>query len=144
MSPPEGSQSLLAFAAAEPEAVARQLVARINAHDLEGLLALCDPDVVLTDALGRHVHGRESVGKAWRFYFELFPDYRLDVVESLAAGGLVALFGRAFGTLASASDPREAWWSIPAAWRVKVAGGLVAELQVYADNKPVYEILATR
>jgi ketosteroid isomerase-like protein len=144
MSPPEGSQSLLAFAAAESEAVARQLVARINAHDLEGLLALCVPDVVLTDALGRHVHGRESVGKAWRFYFELFPDYRIDVVESLSAGGLVALFGRAFGTLASASDPREAWWSIPAAWRVKVAGGLVAELQVYADNKPVYEILATR
>lgn len=143
MTPPDVAQSLLTFAA-EPEAVARQLVARINAHDLAGLLALCTVEHTLIDGLGRRVHGHESVGKAWRVYFELFPDYRFDISDVLSAGDLVAFFGRAFGTYAGASDPREAWWSIPAAWRIKVENGRVAELQIYADNKPVYEILATR
>ena len=34
-------------------------------------------------------------------------------------------------------------WRIPAAWRLKVKDGLVTEWQVYADNKPVYELLST-
>ena len=143
MSEPPVVQPLLSFAA-EPEAVARQLVARINAHDIAGLLALCAADHELIDGIGRRVHGHEAVAKAWRVYFELFPDYRIDVFETLAAGELVALFGRAFGTFSGATDPREAWWSIPAAWRVKVVGGRVVELQVYADNKPVYDILSSR
>jgi hypothetical protein len=33
-------------------------------------------------------------------------------------------------------------WSIPAAWRVGVEGGLIKKWQVCADNKPVYDILA--
>ena len=143
MSESPGVQPLLSFAT-EPEAVARQLVTRINAHDIAGLLALCTPEHELIDGLGRRVHGHETVAKAWRVYFELFPDYRFDVFEALAVGDLVALFGRAFGTFSGAADPREAWWSIPAAWRVKVERGRVAELQFYADNKPVYDILSSR
>jgi hypothetical protein len=33
-------------------------------------------------------------------------------------------------------------WSIPAAWKTKVAGARIALWQVYADNKPVYDILS--
>jgi hypothetical protein len=33
-------------------------------------------------------------------------------------------------------------WRIPAAWRAIVHDGLVQEFRVYADNKPVYDILA--
>jgi hypothetical protein len=33
-------------------------------------------------------------------------------------------------------------WRMPAAWRAKVVRGQVAEWQVYADNRPVYEILS--
>jgi hypothetical protein len=36
-----------------------------------------------------------------------------------------------------------AQWHIPAAWRATVAGtSIIAHWQVYADNKPVYEILS--
>ena len=35
-------------------------------------------------------------------------------------------------------------WHTPAAWKVVVRDGRVAEWRVFADNKPVYEILASR
>lgn len=35
-------------------------------------------------------------------------------------------------------------WRIPAAWRVVILHGSIVEWQVFADNKPVYEILARR
>jgi hypothetical protein len=31
---------------------------------------------------------------------------------------------------------------ITAAWRARVSGQLIAEWQIYGDNKPVYEILS--
>jgi hypothetical protein len=33
-------------------------------------------------------------------------------------------------------------WQAPAAWRVVVHDGRIKEFRVYADNKPVYDILA--
>jgi hypothetical protein len=35
-------------------------------------------------------------------------------------------------------------WRIPAAWKGSVRDGKVAEWRVFADNKPVYDILARR
>ena len=93
---------------------------------------------------------RRQLGAVYLFYFlnsvlNLIPAASLAwYIDGVVRGGTFTFFGRAFGTYAGASDPREAWWSIPAAWRIKVEDGRVAELQIYADNKPVYEILATR
>jgi hypothetical protein len=33
-------------------------------------------------------------------------------------------------------------WQIAAAWRAVVENGLVKEWRVFADNKPVYDIMA--
>jgi ketosteroid isomerase-like protein len=35
-------------------------------------------------------------------------------------------------------------WQTPSAWKAVIREGKVAEWQVFADNKPVYEILARR
>src|SRR5262249_20997386 len=39
---------------------------------------------------------------------------------------------------------RQKTWRIPAAWRAIVKDGQIAEWQVCADNKPVYELLFHR
>ena len=46
------------------------------------------------------------------------------------------MFGTAGGTIA------EHAWEKPDAWRAVIENGLVKEWRVYADNKPVYDILA--
>jgi ketosteroid isomerase-like protein len=127
---------------ATPEATVRRFIRRINAHDPEGLVRLCTPGHVFTDSLGSRLTGRAALLPAWQGYFSLFPNYRVRVARLFASGSIVAVFGSASGTLAGARDPSASSWSIPAAWRAVVRHGLLAQWQVFADNKPVYELLA--
>jgi ketosteroid isomerase-like protein len=108
---------------------------RINQRNVDSLTELMTEDHVLTDSLGRSARGRASVSAGWRGYYAMCPDYQISHESILATGNVVAVFGTAGGTI------RETRWQTPAAWRVVVADGLVKNWQVYADNKPVYDIL---
>ena len=125
---------------ADAERVVREYIARINAHDAGGIVALGTSDHVLIDSLGSRLSGRTRLEQAWRGYFALFPDYRIEIQSIASADDLVLACGLAAGT----HVPSGAAWRIPAAWRAKVINAHLAEWQVYADNKPVYEILSKR
>ena len=118
----------------------------INQHNVDALLALMTPDHSFIDSLGNAINGREKMRAAWQGYFAFCPDYWVgheEIFEGGAAGNLVAVFGAAGGTIAAgATLPPENKWRISAAWLAKVEKGLVKEWRVYADNKPVYDILA--
>ncbi len=124
------------------EAIVRSFVERINAHDPEGLLALCSSDHVFIDSLGNTLTGYEALLHAWRGYFARFPDYRVEITTVFSTGHHVAAFGKASGTLAGASAASHSSWTIPAAWLAAIKDGRISSWQVYADNKPVYEILS--
>ena len=126
-----------------PSKVVEQFVDRINAHDVEGLLRLITDDHLFVDSLGCAIRGRKAIHRGWISYFEWMPDYSIHVEHKFARGDVVGLFGRASGTYAIGDELREEnHWEIPAAWRAAVRDGLVAEWQVFADNKPVYEIMS--
>jgi hypothetical protein len=79
----------------------------------------------------------------WRAYYAFCPDYWVSHEEIFANGNVVAVFGAAGGTIAAAGKlPAENQWRTPAAWMAVIDKGLVKEWRVYADNKPVYDILA--
>ncbi|MDO8624859.1 MAG: nuclear transport factor 2 family protein [Candidatus Diapherotrites archaeon] len=123
--------------------VVEQFIDRINAHSVEGIVRLMTDDHLFVDGLGQAISGRDAMRQAWKMYFEWMPDYRIDIEQKFERDGIVGLFGRASGTHAVGGELREEnRWAIPAAWRAVVRGGLVAEWQVYADNKPVYEIMS--
>ncbi len=122
------------------EETVREFVRRINAHDAAGIVGLCTADHVFVDSLGSQLSGISQLERGWRGYFALFPDYRVEITGMVSAGELVLACGSATATHAASGRT----WQIPAAWRARVVGGRVAEWQVYADNKPVYEILAGR
>jgi hypothetical protein len=82
------------------------------------------------------MRGRETMRAGWRAYFAMCPDYRVSYENIFHTGDIVAMFGSAGGTI------DENRWQTPAAWRVVVHAGLIKEFRVYADNKPVYDILA--
>ncbi len=128
---------------AGPSEIVGQWIDRINAHDVDGVVRLMTDDHLFIDGLGQAVRGREAMRQAWIAYFEWMPDYRIHVERKLLGDEVVGLFGRASGTYAVGGALHdENRWEIPAAWRAVVRGGLVAEWQVYADNKPVYEIMS--
>lgn len=124
-----------------PESVVRAFIDRINSHDPGAIVALGTSDHVFTDSLGNRIKGRAALLPAWQGYVSLFPNYRVAVSHFLAVGPVVGVFGVASATLANAPRGPHSSWSIPAAWRAVVKGRLIAQWQVYADNKPVYELL---
>lgn len=121
-----------------PQTVVGNFIARVNARDARGLVALCTPAHVFVDSLGSRLSDLASLERGWAGYFSLFPDYRIEVERMISDGELVLLHGWACATYSKTGRS----WRIPAAWRAVVAGELIAEWQVYADNKPVYEILS--
>ena len=123
---------------AEAENVVRSFIDRINAQDPDGILALCAPDHIFVDSLGGSLSGNENLAEGWRGYFAMFPDYRIEIESLLAKDDLVLACGFASGTHAASGSS----WRIPAAWRALVRRRRVAHWQVFADNKPVYELLS--
>jgi ketosteroid isomerase-like protein len=115
----------------------------INQHDVDKLAEYMSEDHVFIDSLGQSVSGREKMRSGWRGYFAFCPDYWVSHEQIFPSGTLVAVFGAAGGTIAVEGrlSPENKWRS-SAAWLAVVESGLVKQWRVYADNKPVYDILA--
>jgi len=123
--------------------VAREFVAAINEHDTKWLATLMTEDHEFVDSLGERVRGRELMLHGWRRYFGMMPDLKLEIDQIIAEGSIVGLFGRASGTYTIDGNLRqENAWRIPIAVRAHVDGDRVQKWQSFADNKPVYEIMA--
>ena len=120
-----------------------ECIERINQRDAARLAALMTEDHVFRDALGHAVRGRENMHAGWLGYYKMCPDYWVSHETVFANGPQVAVFGEAGGTIARDGKlgPKNQW-RIPAAWLAVVENDLVKEWRVYADNKPVYDILA--
>jgi uncharacterized protein (TIGR02246 family) len=124
-------------------AVVLKFIEAINQHDVDKLAKLMTPDHVFTDSLGMAVHGRDKMRAGWRGYFAFCPDYWISHEQIFAERNRVAVFGAAGGTIAAEGrTPAENKWRTPAAWLAVVESDLIKEWHVYADNKPVYDILA--
>ena len=120
-----------------------EFMERINKRDADKLAELMTEDHVFVDSLGNTVQGREKMRSGWRGYFAICPDYWVTHEEILASGAVVAVFGAAGGTIAKDGKlPSENKGRTSAAWQAQVDNGLVKKWQVYADNKPAYDILA--
>jgi ketosteroid isomerase-like protein len=118
--------------------ILQQWIAAINAHDACALGLLMADHHLFVDSLGNRVTGGISMEAGWRGYFSMCPDYWIREDIAITEGDTTLLAGEAGGTI----DGRT--WRIPAAWKVVIRDGKVAEWRVFADNKPVYEIIAKR
>jgi ketosteroid isomerase-like protein len=74
----------------ELKSVAQKFFAAYDAHDVDGMLALC-----ADDALGRYApYGRDSVvpirgglDTIWRAFPQAIPGFRVEVIETILAEG---------------------------------------------------------
>jgi ketosteroid isomerase-like protein len=113
-------------------------LAAINRHDARALAALMAEEHVFVDSLANRVQGATSMEAGWRAYFTMCPDYWVRADHVMAEGNTILAAGEAGGTIDGES------WRIPAAWKAVIRDGRIVEWHVFADNKPVYEILAKR
>jgi uncharacterized protein (TIGR02246 family) len=126
-----------------PVEIVLQFLERINERDVDRLAELMTEDHLFVDSLGQSVRGREPMRAAWRGYYAMCPDYTVVHDEVFQNGNRVVVLGTAGGTIAvDGARPAENQWRTPVAWLAVVESGLVKEWRVYADNKPVHDILA--
>jgi ketosteroid isomerase-like protein len=120
--------------------VALEFVGKINAHDVEGLVALMTRDHLFVDSLGNRFP-RPATEEGWRSYFEMVPDYWVKVERSFSDGDTAILVGAAGGTYFPRGGRRKAEnrWETPAVWIARTLGGKISEWRIYADNEPVRE-----
>jgi ketosteroid isomerase-like protein len=123
--------------AANRETVQRWLAA-INDRDVATLATLMAAAFVFIDSLGNQVQGATKMTAGWQAYFAMCPDYWVRADHIVADGSTLLLTGEAGGTIDGVT------WKIPSAWSAVIRHGRIWEWRVYADNKPVYEILAKR
>jgi ketosteroid isomerase-like protein len=125
-----------------PLEVAMDFIKRINAWDVNDLCDLMTEDHVFQDALGKRFVGRETMRQSWTEYFNAIADYKVHADEFFQTDDRLAIFGTASGNYAgNGTKGPENFWEVPAAWRVLVRNGLVAEWRVYADNQPLRKLM---
>jgi ketosteroid isomerase-like protein len=118
--------------------IAIRFAERINAHDVEGLIALMTPDHSFVDSLGKRFR-RPAIEDGWRSYFQMVPDYWVKIEDKISEGKTAVLVGVAGGTFVSEGGVRgpENRWKTPAVWIARIEGTRVAEWRIYADNEPI-------
>lgn len=128
-----------------PASVVRRFVDRINAHDVDGIVALLAPDHRFVDSLGTVFEAPEMLRTGWAGYFRMVPDYAIEPERVLVAGNDVIILGQARGTYTHDGMLRgEDAWRAPGAWVARVADGLIQEWRVYVDNEPIRQRMRQR
>ena len=106
----------------------------INRQDVTALCSFMAPDHTFFDPGGGATVGVESMRKGWSEFFQMFPDYRNEMLGFLQEANTIMAYGRAVGTYnGNRGLVPENRITMPAAWRAVIENGLIREWQVYAD-----------
>jgi limonene-1,2-epoxide hydrolase len=117
-----------------PEDIARAFVAAINAEDPDALRALMTDDHTFTDARGNSFSGADKMRLGWQHFFRTYPNYRIDIEHSFAAGDRVALFGKAAGGWRVNEVILPQRWTVSAAWLAEVENEKIKYWTVFCDT----------
>jgi len=116
----------------------RQGIDAFNRRDLEGFLALADPDVVGVSRVlaieGGSYQGHDGAREWWKTLLDVLPDFEIEVLSVRGAGERTdaALRNRAHGEGGTALE--ELVWQV-AEWR----NGRVVRWEIYMSEEEALE-----
>ena len=122
--------------------VVRDFIESINSANIDRIYNLMTKDHEFIDSQGNKMIGNDNLKKAWIGYFSLFPDYKIEITDTLQNDSIIVMLGYASGTYKTnnkSSDNNH--WRMPASWKVIVVGEKIKLWQVYADNSVVIDII---
>jgi ketosteroid isomerase-like protein len=116
-------------------------VEAINGHNVDKICSFMTDDHKFIDSYGNEVAGKEKMKAGWIGYFQLFPDYKIELTELFVEKDTVAAFGFASGTYQGLNSAKENYWHLPASWKAVIKDGKIYLWQVYADSKIPFDII---
>jgi ketosteroid isomerase-like protein len=114
----------------------------INDHDVDRIFDLMSDDHMFIDGQGNKQEGRSSIKVGWKNYYQMFPDYSLEITDVIESDSIIGLFGYASGTYKNDNEKTNSnFWKTTAAWKAIVENQKVKLWQVYCDYTRLMEII---
>jgi ketosteroid isomerase-like protein len=114
----------------------------INDHDVDQIFNLMADDHLFIDGQDNKHVGKEGMKEGWESYFELFPDYRIDISDVVDNDPVFGLFGYVEGTFKGIKNESDSnFWRTPASWKAIVKDGKILHWQVYCDYSELFKII---
>lgn len=124
------------------KSIVLRFVKAINDHDVNGLIDLMSDDHTFIDAMDNKSVGIKGMKEAWEGYFELFPDYLIEISDITENESVTGLFGYVNATYKNLTNgPGTNFWRTPAAWKAIVENSKVKHWQVYCDYTALFKII---
>jgi ketosteroid isomerase-like protein len=123
--------------------IVMDFIESINSANIDRLYELMGNEHEFIDSRGNSMIGNDKIKKAWIDYFNLFPDYKIEITDTLQNDSIIVLLGYASGTYKATNknmNPNN-HWKVPATWKAIVSDKKIKLWQVYADNSVVIDII---
>ena len=122
--------------------VVDRFVKAINDHDVIEIINLMSDDYVFIDGQDHKSVGKKGMKEGWEGYFELFPDYQIEISDIIENESVIGLFGYAKGTYKNLKNKLNSnLWRIPASWKAVVENNKIKHWQVYCDYSDLFKIV---
>ena len=117
-------------------------VKAINDHDVDKIYDLMPDDHIFIDGSGGKQVGKIDMKKGWQDYYQMFPDYSVEITDVIESDSIIGLFGYASGTYKIKNDKTNGnFWKTTAAWKAIVENQKIKLWQVYCDYTRLLEII---
>ena len=100
----------------------QDFIESINSANIDRLYDLMSNDHVFIDSRGNSMVGNDNMKKAWIGYFDLFPDYKIEITDTFQNDSVIVLLGYASGTFKTSNknSDNNNYWKVPASWKAIV------------------------
>jgi ketosteroid isomerase-like protein len=117
-------------------------VKAINDHDVDKIYDLMPEDHIFIDGYGEKHIGKIDMKEGWQSYYQMFPDYSVEITDVVEGNSVIGLFGYASATYRINKDKtNNNFWKTTAAWKAIVENKKIKLWQVYCDYTRLMEII---
>jgi ketosteroid isomerase-like protein len=115
-------------------------VKAINDYDVDKIYDLMSDDHIFIDgSAGKHV-GKKDMKEGWQNYYQMFPDYSIQITDIVEDNSIIGLFGYASGSYMIIKNETN-FWKTTAAWKAIVENKKIMHWQVYCNYTLLMEII---
>jgi ketosteroid isomerase-like protein len=96
--------------------IVQAFVKAINDHDVDKIYDLMPENHVFIDGYGNKHVGINGMKEGWQNYFQMFPDYIIEITDIFEQNSVYGLFGHASATYKNTKDKSNSnFWKTTAA-----------------------------
>jgi ketosteroid isomerase-like protein len=119
-----------------------RFVKAINDHNVNEIVNLMSEDHIFIDAMDHKSVGKKGMKEGWEGYYELFPDYQIEIFDITENESVTGLFGYVNATYKNLTNELNSnFWRIPASWKAIVENNKIKHWQVYCDYSGLFKIM---